>query len=141
MNSSSRRSGSQVTSILQEATQSHQIATQRATKQSALSQDGKGDEDKPSHNEKLSRTITSFFKPVKAPAAKIEDGGAQSKDTASTEVFQQCQLTLASHSVILVEEVRMCMYVCRALFFTERICGSKTRKCVLLGSMAAFCSV
>ncbi|XP_065898480.1 ATPase family AAA domain-containing protein 5-like isoform X2 [Dysidea avara] len=108
VNSSSRRSGSQVISILQEATQSRQIVTQRATKQSTLSQ-GEGDDKAPDKTciEKSSRTITSFFKPMKGPAAK-EGGGAQSKDTAGAELSQQSehlQVTLASHSVILVEEV------------------------------------
>ncbi|XP_065898484.1 uncharacterized protein [Dysidea avara] len=53
-------------------------------------------------------TIASFFKPVKGPAAAKEGGGAESKDTAGTELSQQSehlQVTLAFHSVILVEEV------------------------------------
>ena len=125
MNSSSRRSGSQVISILQEATQSRQIVTQRATKQSTLSQ-GEGDDDDKDPDktciEKPSRTITSFFKPMKGPAAK-EGGGAQSKDTAGAELSQQSehlQVTLASHSVILVEEVCMCVWTC------IRVCGINT---------------
>ena len=111
MNSSTRRSSSQIISVLQEATQSHQIVTQKATKQSTLSQDEDVDEDKASdktHIEKPPCTITSFFKPVKGPAAAKEGGGAQSKDIAGTEVAPQSehsQVTLASHSVILVEEV------------------------------------
>jgi len=104
VNSSTRRSGSQVVSILQEATQSHQIVTQKATKQSTLSQDEDKAPDK-MHTKKPSCTITSFFKPVKGPAAAKEGGRAQSKDTEMTQHFGHSQVTLASHSVVLVEEV------------------------------------
>ena len=63
-------------------------------------------------------TIASFFKPVKGPAAAKEGGGAESKDTAGTELSQQSehlQVTLAFHSVILVEEVRVCVCVCACM--------------------------
>ena len=109
LNSSSRRSGSQVISILQEATQSHQITAQRrVTKQATSSQDEDA-ECKPNDTQdvKPSQTITSFFKPIGGGANKdgnkmVVDQSSSSKGTVEDNHFK---LTLASHTVILIEEV------------------------------------
>ena len=111
LNSSSRRSGSQVISILQEATQSHQITTRvKVTKHATSSQEDEEDvEDRPNDTQEVkpSRTITSFFKPI----------GGTNKDRGKSDVDQnsncktaavdddRCRVTLASHTVILIEEV------------------------------------
>ena len=116
LNPSTRRSGSQVISILQEATQSHQIITQRrVAKQPTSSQDDeKDEEDKPDGTQdvKPSRTITSFFKPIGGGVNKDGNkvGVAQSNTCKAAVEDDNFQLTLVSHTVILIEEV--CHSVC-----------------------------
>ena len=113
LNSSSRRSGGQVISILQEATQSHQIMTQRKViKQAATSSQDEGccevDKSNVTQNDKpSSKTITSFFKPIKGVTNEEESKldvpqNSSYKVTAEDDHFK---LTLASHTVILIEEV------------------------------------
>ena len=125
LNSSTRRSGSQVISILQEATQSHQITTQRrVTKQPTSSQDNEEDEEEEpvdTQDVKPSRTITSFFKPIGGGVNKDGNkvGVAQSNTCKAAVEDDHFKLTLASHTVILIEEVytiQMCLSVC--LFVT-----------------------
>ena len=130
LNSSTRRSGSQVISILQEATQSHQITTQRRVKKSISSQDNEEDEeDKPvdTQDVKPSRTITSFFKPIGGGIDKDGNkvGVAQSNTCKAAAEDDHFQLTLASHTVILIEEVCqsksvsvclcLCLYACECV--------------------------
>ena len=114
LNSSTRRSGSQVISILQEATQSHQITTQlKATKQATSSQEDDENESNETQDVKPSRTITSFFKPIGGGKTNKDGdrvGVAQSNSCKGAVEDDHFKLTLASHTVILIEEV--CLVKC-----------------------------
>ena len=106
LNSSTRRSGSQVISILQEATQSHQITTQlKATKQPTSSQDDDENESNDTQDIKPSRTITSFFKPIGGGKTNKDGGVVQSNSCKGAVEDDHFKLALASHTVILIEEV------------------------------------
>ena len=101
-------------SVLQEATQSHQITAQRrVTKQATSSQDEDAEckTNNTQDDVKPSRTITSFFKLIGGGADKDGNkmGVDQSSSSKGSVENNHFKLTLASHTVILIEEV--CMFI------------------------------
>ena len=130
LNSSSRRSGSQVISTLQEATQSHQITTaqRKTTNQASSSQDKENDQDKPPNavqDDIPSQAITSFFKPIGRGTNKDENKLDVTQSSSCCKVAAEddhFKLTLASHTVILIEEVCQSLYVVAMATSTQNKC-------------------